>query len=124
MVPGGLGSLKVFERAPRVLDAVAERDVVTVTELVRQKIVGVRSMGYALSLNEFIAETGALGAPVLGPDGDVIAGVRVGAILARFSDGRLPLITSVVIQGAYEISRLGYTRSFPPTQTQEGRDAG
>lgn len=111
-----------LERREEILHRVVAADR---RRAVRQKIVNIRSMGYALSLNEFIAETGALGAPVLGPDGDIVAGVSVGAILARFSDDRLPLITSVVIQGAYEISRLlGYTRSFPPTQTQEGRDAG
>jgi DNA-binding IclR family transcriptional regulator len=91
----------------------------------RQKIATIRSVGYALSLNEFIAETGALGAPVLGPHGEIVAGLSVGAIQSRFSEDRLPLITGVVIQGAYEISRLlGYTGGFPPIDSQEDNDAG
>lgn len=91
----------------------------------REKVAAIRKAGYALSLNEFIAETGALGAPILDSRGDVVAGLSVGAILARFGEDRLPLLTGVVIQGAYEVSRLlGYAGTFPPIETQEDRDAG
>jgi DNA-binding IclR family transcriptional regulator len=90
--------------------------------LIEPRLEDIRRQGYALSLNEFIVETGALGAPVFNEDGSVLGAVSVGGIIGRFGEDRLPVLTSVVVQSAYEVSRaMGFQGAYPPTSAEARR---
>jgi DNA-binding IclR family transcriptional regulator len=86
------------------------------------RLAEIRRQGSYLSRNEFIVETAALGAPVFNEGAAVIGAVSVGGVLSRFSEDRLPMLTSVVVQAAYEVSRaMGFQGAYPPTPQAEVR---
>jgi DNA-binding IclR family transcriptional regulator len=91
-------------------------------QAIEPRLEPIRRQGYALSLNEFIVETGALGAPVFDENGTVLGAVSVGGIIGRFSEDRLPMLNSVVVQAAYEVSRaMGFQGAYPPAITHDRR---
>jgi DNA-binding IclR family transcriptional regulator len=86
------------------------------------RLAEIRRQGSYLSRSEFIVETAALGAPVFNESGAVIGAVSVGGVLPRFAEDRLPMLTSVVVQAAYEVSRaMGFQGAYPPNPQAEAR---
>ncbi len=69
----------------------------------------IRQQGYASSVGERFAGASAIAAPVLGPDGAIIAAVNVSGPSDRFTGGRQALCIRRVTQAARDISRMmGY----------------
>jgi len=88
---------------------------------VEPRLEGIRRHAYAVSLEEFSVGTGAIGAPIFGTGGKVLGAVSVGAIVSRFTKNRIPLLSSLMVQSAYEISRaMGFHGSFPPLSETRG----
>lgn len=69
----------------------------------------INSCGFALSLNEFAQNTGALGVPVFGLSNEVVGALSVGGIVDRFQDDRIPVIEEILKENALALSlELGY----------------
>lgn len=118
---GGSTAILAFldgEERERVFDHLGEERSAAVEPRLDQ----IRRQGYAVSLNEVIIETGAIGAPVFSENGTVLGAVSVGGIIGRFSEERLPTLSSVVVQAAYEVSRaMGFQGVYPPVTPSDRR---
>jgi DNA-binding IclR family transcriptional regulator len=87
---------------------------------VRPRLQEIRPRGYALSLNELVVATGAIGAPVFGENATLLGAVSVGGNISRFAEDRHPLLTGVVLQAGQEVSRaMGYLGPYPPPYTDD-----
>jgi DNA-binding IclR family transcriptional regulator len=90
-------------------------------DAVRSRLEVIRTRGCALSLNELVVATGAIGAPVFGEDATLLGAVSVGGNISRFAEDRHPLLTGVVLQAGQEVSRaMGYQGPYPPPYADDG----
>jgi DNA-binding IclR family transcriptional regulator len=89
-------------------------------DAVQQRLDGIRARGYALSLNELVVATGAIGAPVFGENAALLGAVSVGGNISRFSEDRQPMLSRVALQAGQEVSRaMGYQGPYPPPYTDD-----
>ena len=69
----------------------------------------IRERGYALSWEDVTLHACALGTPVRGASGEVIASVSISGIVQRFSVDRMPILIQAIRELGNELSRLlGY----------------
>lgn len=83
----------------------------TITNLQRleRECAAIERQGYAMSVGERFAGAFAIAAPVLGPDGSLVAAVNVSGPSERMTKARQGLCIRRVVQAAEEISRaMGY----------------
>ncbi|MEX0953380.1 MAG: IclR family transcriptional regulator [Nitriliruptoraceae bacterium] len=99
----------VLEAAlPTPLDAYTSRTITNLQRL-RTQLALIRDRGYATTVEELEEGLNAVAAPVLSPDGSVVATVSVSGPSYRLDVDRMPEVGALTIQAAAEISRrLGY----------------
>jgi DNA-binding IclR family transcriptional regulator len=86
-----------------------EHSLVDATEL-RADLAETRRRGYSISDEDVTHGVGAIGAPIMGPDGRAVAGLSVGGLRQRVIPPR-PAHVACLLQACHEIStRLGYWR--------------
>lgn len=86
-----------------------EREAFTSRTVVREgdlhaRFAAIRQMGHALSMDDYIDGVSAVGAPVLGADGAVVASISVGGPTSRFSDGVRERTIQLVMEAAAALS--------------------
>jgi DNA-binding IclR family transcriptional regulator len=84
-----------------------EHSLVDATEL-RADLAETRRRGYSISDEDVTHGIGAIGAPIMGPDGRAVAGLSLGGLRQRVIPPR-PAHVACLLQACHEIStRLGY----------------
>ncbi|MEO8202121.1 MAG: IclR family transcriptional regulator [Gemmatimonadota bacterium] len=100
------GERKALLRAP--LSQPARKTIATVGML-RDELTRVRAQGYATAVGELEDGYSAIGAPVFGHEGKVVAAVSVGGPSARLPAERLRELLPILLEATASISRsLGY----------------
>ncbi|OGO43572.1 MAG: hypothetical protein A2Z04_09920, partial [Chloroflexi bacterium RBG_16_57_9] len=79
----------------------------------RTELEQVRSLGYALDREEYLAEVRAGGAPVVNAHNQVVAALCVVGFSSRLPDTRLEQVAQQVRQAAEEVSRRLGARGYP-----------
>lgn len=75
----------------------------------KKELQEIRKLGYAITRGERIYGSYAIAAPILGPNGKLIAGLTIAGPLQRLSEEREAFLTVKCIQAAKKISKyLGY----------------
>jgi DNA-binding IclR family transcriptional regulator len=93
------------------LPALTERTITDAARL-RKELEEVRTLGYAVAIDELEAGLTAVAAPIYGADGVVIASVSVSGPTFRLPDDRLPEVIAQVMEAAVKISaRMGHHKS-------------
>lgn len=78
-------------------------------DTIRARIQEVRRLGYAVSDQDSVEHTAAVGAPIFGYQGEVVAALSAGGPKHRYPPERIPEVAALVMSTAAEISRrLGY----------------
>ncbi len=103
----GLSGDEVDLRLPR-LPSYTEETVTSRAKL-RRQLAEVRSVGYAVAVDELEVGLTAIAAPVHNAQGDVIASLSVSGPTFRMGEGRVKELVALVSDAAEEVSRrLGY----------------
>ena len=75
----------------------------------KKELAKVRAQGYAVGSEENEIDTRAVGAPIFGPDGRIIAAVNLGATTLQMKPKDVPRLGALLKQYAMKMSeRLGY----------------
>ncbi|MGX7681677.1 IclR family transcriptional regulator [Jatrophihabitans sp. DSM 45814] len=92
--------------------------------LAPERLDGIRSDGYALSVEEVTPGVASVGAAIFNAEGEVIAALSVGG-LAPAIRGRITDIGTAVRHAAHQVSRaIGYNGEYPPTPHRAKRTDG
>ena len=92
-----------------ILKSVEELNIISISELKRE-LQEIRVTGYAITQGERILGTYSIAAPILGVQGQLIAGINLAGPLQRLTEERVALLKARCMQTASKISQLmGYT---------------
>lgn len=80
------------------------RHTETRLEAMREIVAQIRAQGYAISEEDVTLGVAAIGAPVRGAHGEVIAALSLSGVVQRLTRDRLPSLVSSVVETAREIS--------------------
>jgi len=98
----------VKEHLPEQLETFSERTIAT-REALLEELEQVREQGYAQSIGEYDELVRALGVPIRGRTGGVVAGISISGPTTRIDEGAAKDMLQALMQAAAEISsRLGY----------------
>ncbi|MGW1740600.1 IclR family transcriptional regulator [Nocardia sp. NPDC001965] len=87
------------------LPAITERTITEVDRLV-EHLDGIREAGYSLSDSDYLPGVAAVGAPVLGRDGSVVASISVGGRAEEFEGAALAARIEKVCDAGARITRI------------------
>jgi DNA-binding IclR family transcriptional regulator len=91
-----------------VYEAKTPRTLTSITRL-KKNLEQTREQGFSHDDEEVFVGARCLGAPIVGPDGNVVAAISVSGPTARVTRERLSFYSTQVRQAAQEVSRsLGY----------------
>jgi IclR family acetate operon transcriptional repressor len=90
---------------------------ITSAKAMRQELEGIQARGYAIDEQEYEADVGCVGVPVLDDNGYAIAAITVSAPLGRLQRLDKPKLAAFMTSHTCELSQeLGYTGQSPPAE--------
>ncbi|WP_063041502.1 IclR family transcriptional regulator [Nocardia pseudovaccinii] len=107
LATGASAKILLIDAPEGVLHDVAEHHSDRTREELEQEIDAVRDAGYAVTHGERELGASAVAAPILGPDGRVIAAMSISGPTSRFSAERVAHYVDAVIAAARQVSENG-----------------
>lgn len=93
-----------------ILEEVSKLDIINIEELLKD-LKEIQQTGYAITHGERILGTYSIAAPILGVNGQLVAGINIAGPIQRLTEERTALLKARCIQTAQKISKyMGYSQ--------------